>query len=58
MSQSGALGSAGSSSSVDLGQLLRVIQTVGGTQDWAGQLQNGQLNVDPNALQGLLRALS
>ena len=56
--QSGALGSAGSSSSVDLGQLLRVIQTVGGTQDWAGQLQNGQPNVDPNALQGLLRALS
>ena len=56
--QSGALGSAGSSSSVDLGQLLRVIQTAGDTQDWAGQLQNGQLNVDPNALQGLLRALS
>lgn len=56
--ESGALGSAGSSSTVDLGQLLRVIQTVAGTQDWAGQLQNGQLNVDPNAVQGLLRALS
>lgn len=59
--KSGALGSlsqATGSSTVELGQVLRVLQSGGGTKDWAGLLQSGNIQVDPDALQGLLRAVS
>lgn len=49
-------GAANGAGSVDLGEVLTLIQRVGGTSDWAGKLQRGEIQVDPNALEGLARA--
>lgn len=38
---------------VNVSQLLGLLETFGGTQDWNAKLQNGEVPADPNALQQL-----
>lgn len=46
----------GNSGEVNVGQLLGILQTFGGTQNWSAKLENGEVPADPNALQQLSEA--
>lgn len=41
---------------IKVGDLLKLLQTFGETQDWHSKLSSGQVEADPNALQNLAQA--
>lgn len=49
---------AGSSGNLPVSQLLGLLQTFGGTQDWSAKLNNGQVPTDPHALKELADAVA